>query len=37
MKRRKIPNQQSQRQFSQAAKPHRKNMLGTPLRGGIRL
>lgn len=36
-KRHKIPNRQSQRSFSRHARPHIKNMLGTPMRGGIRL
>lgn len=36
-KRHRIPNKSSQRQFSRASRPHGKNMLGTPMRGGIRL
>lgn len=36
-KRNKIPNKASQRSFTKHARPHGKNMLGTPMRGGIRL
>lgn len=36
-KRRSIPNGQSQRHFTRNAKTHRKNLMGAPLRGGIRL
>ena len=36
-KRSRIPNKSSQRMFSRTARPHPKNMMGTPMRGGIRL
>jgi len=36
-KRHKIPNKASQRHFTRNARPHGKNMLGAPMRGGIRL
>lgn len=36
-KRHRIPQKQSQRNFTRNARPHGKNMLGTPMRGGIRL
>jgi hypothetical protein len=37
MKRRSMPNKSSQKHFSRNARPHPKNMAGTPMRGGIRL
>lgn len=36
-KRHRIPNRQSRRDFTRKSRPHGKNMLGTPMRGGIRL
>lgn len=36
-KRHRIPQRQSERSFSRNSRPHPKNMLGTPMRGGIRL
>jgi len=36
-KRSKIPNRASQRSFTKHSRPHGKNMLGAPMRGGIRL
>lgn len=36
-KRHKMPQRQSQKNFSRNARPHGKNMLGAPMRGGIRL
>ncbi|WNK12836.1 MAG: hypothetical protein [Microvirus sp.] len=37
-KRHKIPNKQSRKLFTRTAeRTHGKNMLGTPMRGGIRL
>lgn len=38
MKRHKMSAQKSRRLFSRTAdRPHRKNMMGNPMRGGIRL
>lgn len=36
-KRYPIPNGKSRRSFTRNARVHGKNMLGTPMRGGIRL
>lgn len=36
-KRSRIPNKQSQRSFTRHARTHGKNLLGMPMRGGIRL
>lgn len=36
-KRYKMPNGQSRRDFTRKARTHGKNLLGTPMRGGIRL
>lgn len=36
-KRYKMPQRKSERDFSRKSNPHPKNMLGTPMRGGIRL
>ena len=36
-KRSRIPNKSSQRMFTRTARPHAKNLMGTPMRGGIRL
>ncbi|UDN67732.1 hypothetical protein [robinz microvirus RP_104] len=36
-KRHSIPNSSSRRHFTRHARTHGKNMLGTPMRGGIRL
>lgn len=37
MKRRKMHNGQSRRQFTRNAGTHPKNLVGNPMRGGIRL
>lgn len=36
-KRQRMPNKSSQRMFTRHARSHRKNFMGTPMRGGIRL
>lgn len=36
-KRHRIPNKSSQRSFSRNARAHGKNLMGNPMRGGIRL
>jgi hypothetical protein len=36
-KRHKIPNKASQRSFTRNARTHGKNLMGQPMRGGIRL
>lgn len=37
MKRSKMPNRQSKRDFSRKSGSHPKNNMGMPMRGGIRL
>jgi hypothetical protein len=37
MKRRSMPNKSSQKHFTRNARPHPKNLMANPLRGGIRL
>ena len=37
MKRQKMSRQHSRRDFTKKAHTHRKNLLGNPMRGGIRL